>query len=38
MTLLGNLGTAVVYFDIRGRQEAKDLDSAIDALDAARDA
>ena len=38
MTLLGNLGTAVVYFDIRGRQEAKDLDSAIDALDAARNA
>lgn len=38
MTLLGNLGTAVVYFDIRGRQEAKDLDSAIDALDAPRNA
>ncbi|MBX7186625.1 MAG: hypothetical protein K1Y01_15905 [Vicinamibacteria bacterium] len=38
MTLLGNLGTAVVYFDIRGRQEAKDLDSAIDALDAGRNA
>jgi len=38
MGLLGNLGAAVVYFDIRGRQEAKDLDSAIDAMDATRDA
>lgn len=36
MTLLGNLACAVVYFDIRGRQDAKDLDSAIDALDSAR--
>jgi hypothetical protein len=36
MTLLGNLACAVVYFDIRGRQDAKDLDSAIDALDAAK--
>jgi hypothetical protein len=38
MTLLGNLGTAVVYFDIRGRQEAVDLESALDTMDAAGNA
>jgi hypothetical protein len=38
MTLLANLAVAVIYFDIRGRREAKDLDSAIDVLGASPNA
>jgi hypothetical protein len=38
MTLLANLAVAVIYFDIRGRREAKDLDSAIDVLGAPQNA
>lgn len=38
MTFMANIGAAVVYFDIRGRQEATDLKTAIEEMGAPPDA